>query len=256
MPFHPIQPEKRADAVIRQIELLILRGVLRPGERLPAERELAERMAVSRPSLREALATLQDRGLLESRAGSGVYVADVLGSAFSPALVELFQRHEEAVTDYLSFRRDLEGQAAERAARDGLDADIALVDTVMEKMRRAHDADDTSTEARLDAEFHMAILEASHNTVLLHMTRSMFDLLRQGVFYNRDMLFIRAGTRDTLLAQHAAINDALQRRDPAGARRAVEDHLDFVLAAYQAQRAAERRNEVAQMRLDQERQRD
>ncbi len=256
MPFQPIQPEKRADAVIRQIELLILRGILRPGERLPAERDLAERMAVSRPSLREALSTLQDRGLLEPRAGSGVYVADVLGDAFSPALVSLFQRHEEAVFDYLSFRRDLEGQAAERAARDGLEADLALVDTVMQKMQRAHDANDPAEEARLDAEFHMAILEASHNTVLLHMMRSMFALLRQGVFDNREILFAHSATRESLLAQHAAINTALQDRAPARARAAVETHLDFVRAAYQAHLAAERHAEIARMRLHQEQRRD
>ncbi|MBR9764046.1 MAG: GntR family transcriptional regulator, partial [Rhodobacteraceae bacterium] len=189
MPFQPIPSEKRADAVTRQIELLILRGILRPGERLPAERDLAERMEVSRPSLREALADLQARGLLESRAGSGVYVADVLGAAFSPALVALFQRHEEAVLDYISFRRDLEGQAAERAARDGLAEDLALVDRCFRRMEQAHGRGDAAEEARLDAGFHLAILEASHNIVLLHMMRSMLDLLRSGVFYNREIMF-------------------------------------------------------------------
>ena len=103
MPFEPVQQEKLSYGVIRQIEGLILRGILRPGERLPAERELSERMNVSRPSLREALANLQDRGLLSSKAGAGVYVADVLGSAFSPALTKLFSTHEAAVFDYLSF---------------------------------------------------------------------------------------------------------------------------------------------------------
>lgn len=255
MPFQPIQPETRSDAVVRQIELLILRGILRPGERLPSERDLAERMEVSRPSLREALAQLQADGLLETRAGSGVYVADVLGAAFTPALVALFQRHEEAVLDYLSFRRDLEGQAAERAARDGLEADIALVDTVMQKMQRAHDTGDTTAEARLDADFHMAILEASHNTVLLHMMRSMLALLRQGVFYNRERIFARATTREMLLAQHAAINTAIQARDPLAARAAVEAHLDFVREAYEAQLSAERRSRIAEARLQQERSR-
>lgn len=249
MPFQPIPSEKRADAVIRQIELLILRGILRPGERLPAERELAERMEVSRPSLREALADLQDRGLLQSRAGSGVYVADVLGAAFSPALVALFQRHEEAVFDYLSFRRDLEGQAAERAARDGLAADLALVDRCFSRMEEAQDRADPAEEARLDAAFHLAILEASHNIVLLHMMRSMLDLLRSGVFYNRDIMFDGPGTSARLLEQHRAINAALQARDPAGARQAVEVHLDFVREAYKEHLDRARREEIAQMRL-------
>lgn len=89
MPFQTVQQEKLSHVVIRQIEELILRGILRPGERLPSERELSERMSVSRPSLREALADLQERGLLTAKAGAGVYVADVLGSAFAPALVSL-----------------------------------------------------------------------------------------------------------------------------------------------------------------------
>ncbi|MBT9384747.1 FCD domain-containing protein [Pseudooceanicola sp. CBS1P-1] len=255
MPFHPIQPEKRSDAVVRQIELLILRGLLRPGERLPAERDLAERMAVSRPSLREALAELQGRGLLETRAGSGVYVADILGATLTPPLVALMRRHEEAVFDYLSFRRDLEGQAAERAATEGLEADLALLDLLMNRMRAAHQSGDPGDEARLDAEFHLALLEASHNIVLLHMMRAMFTLLREGVFSNRDMLFVRAATRDQLLDQHAEINAAVQARDGARARRAIEDHLDFVRDAYAAQIQEDQRAEIAGQKLDRARER-
>ena len=86
MPFQKIKPEKLASAVADQIEKLILRGILKPGERLPSERDLAERFGVSRPSLREAITELQEKGLLSSRAGSGIFVADVLGSAFSNAL--------------------------------------------------------------------------------------------------------------------------------------------------------------------------
>lgn len=121
MPFQKVQPEKLSSTVVRQIEQLILRGILRPGERLPSERELAERLGVSRPSLRDAIAELQDRELLISKANSGIFVAEVLGSAFSNALIRLFATHEEAVFDYVSFRRDLEGMAVERAAIHGTD---------------------------------------------------------------------------------------------------------------------------------------
>ena len=117
MPFRKIEAEKLSLSVVHQIELLILRGILQPGERLPSERELSDRMGVSRPSLRDAIADLQARGLLVSRPNAGIFVADVLGSAFSPALVSLFASHDEAVFDYLAFRRDMEGLAAERAAR-------------------------------------------------------------------------------------------------------------------------------------------
>ena len=129
MPFQPVQTEKLSRAVVHQIENLVLRGILRPGERLPSERELADKLHVSRPSLREAISELQERGLLTSKAGSGVYVADVLGSAFSDALIELFSTHEDAVFDYLAFRRDLEGIAAERAARLASETDLKVINS-------------------------------------------------------------------------------------------------------------------------------
>ena len=252
MPYRPVTPEKLATAVVRQIEELILRGILRPGERLPPERDLAERLAVSRPSLREALAHLQEAGLLTTRRGAGVYVADVLGSAFSPALIELFARHDEAVFDYLSFRRDMEGLAIERAARYASATDLAVVQTVFDKMETAHADRSTEDEAQLDAQFHMAIIEASHNVVMLHMMRSMYELLRGGVFYNRQVMFEQRTSRSALLDQHRAINVALQDRDPVKARAAIETHLDYVEASLVDQRRARRNEEVALQRLQHE----
>ena len=88
---------------------------------------------------------------------------------------------------------------------------------------------------------------------MLHMMRSMFDLLRKGVFYNRRIMFRQRTTRDTLLDQHRAINSALQARDPAAARAAVEAHLSFVEQALADQNAAERNEVIARQRLDHER---
>lgn len=252
MPFQRIHPEKLSHAVVRQIELLILRGVLRPGERLPSERDLSEKLGVSRPSLREAIAELQDRGLLVSRAGAGIYVAEVLGSAFSDALVRLMGTHDEALFDYIAFRRDLEGLAAERAARLGSDTDLQVVDTVFKKMEAAHTKRNPTDEARLDAEFHLAIIEASHNVVMLHMMRAMFDLLREGVFYNRQIMFRQRTTRATLLDQHRAINAALQARDPAKARAAVSHHLSYVEESLSDHLQSERNEAIARQRLDHE----
>lgn len=252
MPFEPIQQEKLSHGVVRQIEGLILRGILRPGERLPSERELSERMSVSRPSLREALGDLQERGLLTSKAGAGVYVADVLGSAFAPALVKLFSTHEKAVFDYISFRRDMEGLAAERAARMASDTDLKVINTIFEKMEVAHQKRNPADEANLDANFHLSIIEASHNVIMLHMMRSMYELLREGVFYNRTIMFKQRTTRDTLLEQHRTINTALQARDPAGARAAVETHLNFVETALSDQQKADKNEAFAQRRLEHE----
>jgi GntR family transcriptional repressor for pyruvate dehydrogenase complex len=252
MPFEKVTPEKLSTAVTRQIEKLILRGILRPGERLPAERELAEKLGVSRPSLREAVADLQDKGLLSTRAGAGVYVADVLGSAFSPALIRLFADHDEAVFDYIGFRRDLEGLAACRAARLASDTDLRVIQTVMDKMEAAHKKTNPADEARLDAEFHMAIIEASHNVIMLHMMRSMFQLLREGVFYNRQVMFKQRTTRGALLDQHRAINTAIQARDSRAARAAVEAHLSYVEKALSDQQKAERNEAIARQRFEHE----
>jgi GntR family transcriptional repressor for pyruvate dehydrogenase complex len=248
MPFQRIDAEKLSHSVVRQIEELILRGILRPGERLPSERELSERLGVSRPSLREAISELQDRGLLATRAGAGIYVAEVLGSAFSPALIRLFAAHDQAVFDYIAFRRDLEGVAAARAAEAGTDTDLKVIDTIFRKMEAAHSKRDPSDEAELDAQFHLAIIEASHNVIMLHMMRSMFDLLKEGVFYNRQVMFKQRNTRDILLEHHRAINTAIQARDPAAAKAAVDVHLTFVQDALDLQHKIARNEEIAKLR--------
>jgi GntR family transcriptional repressor for pyruvate dehydrogenase complex len=255
MPFQKVKPEKLSNAVIDQIELLILRGILRPGERLPSERELSERLGVSRPSLREAVSELQERGLLASKAGAGIYVTDVLGSAFSGALVQLFSNHDEAVFDYLSFRRDMEELAAERAATYGTETDLKVIDELYHKMAAMHGKRNPTEESQLDADFHLAIIEASHNVIMLHMMRSMYQLLREGVFYNRQIMFKQRTTREALLEQHYKINQALQNRDPAAARQAVEAHLTYVEDALFRDRKLERNEVIAKQRLQRERDR-
>jgi GntR family transcriptional repressor for pyruvate dehydrogenase complex len=255
MPFELVQSEKLSHAVVEQIELLILRGILRPGVRLPSERELSERMGVSRPSLREALAQLQDDGLLTARPGAGVYVNEALEAQFSPALTRLFSVHKDAVFDYIGFRRDMEGLAVERAAHLGSDTDLKVVDTLFHKMEAAHSKRNPSEEAALDAEFHMAIIEASHNVVMLHMMRSMFQLLQEGVFFNRQVMFKQRMTRDMLLDQHRAINDALQARDGPAARRAVNEHMNFVEESLLAQGKADRNEAIAKKRFEYEKSR-
>ncbi len=252
MPFQKVQPEKLSTSVVRQIELLILRGILRPGERLPAERELSDRLGVSRPSLREAIATLQDKGLLTSKAGAGIFVADVLGSAFSESLVQLFSAHDEAVFDYLAFRRDMEGLAAERAATFASDMDLQVIQAVFDKMEAAHPKRNPSDEAQLDADFHLAIIEASHNVIMLHMMRSMYQLLREGVFYNRMIMFKQRTTRGELLEQHRAINTALQARDAEASRNAVKAHLDYVETALTNFKKSTQNEAIAKQRYEHE----
>ncbi|MBK0399300.1 FCD domain-containing protein [Limibaculum sp. M0105] len=248
MPFRPISADRISSAIVRQIEELILQGVLRPGDRLPAERELAEQLDVSRPTLREALAELDERGLVVARPGGGTFIADVLGSAFAPPLIELFATHDTALFDYIAFRRDLEGLAAERAAVHATEADLATIASVFRRMEEAAGKRNPDEAAALDAEFHMSVVEAAHNVVMLHMMRSLYALLVQGVFYNRNIVYgVRKG-RDMLLEQHRAIRDAVLARNPRAARRAVEEHMDYVAAALHEADRMRTREEIAALR--------
>jgi GntR family transcriptional repressor for pyruvate dehydrogenase complex len=146
----------------------------------------------------------------------------------------------------------MEGLAAERAAKLGSDTDLKVINTLFEKMETAHNRRNPADEARLDADFHLSIIEASHNVIMLHMMRSMYDLLREGVFYNRQMMFKQRTTRDGLLEQHRAINVAIQSRDPAAARAAVEAHLTYVEQTLSDLQISERNEKIAQQRFDHE----
>jgi GntR family transcriptional repressor for pyruvate dehydrogenase complex len=115
-------------------------------------------------------------------------------------------------------------------------------------MEAAHSKRNPADEADLDAEFHLAIIEASHNVILLHMMRASFDLLREGVFFNRQIMFKNRTTRDLLLEHHRAINDALQARDPDAAREAVVTHLSFIEQALETQKKSEANEAVAKLR--------
>jgi GntR family transcriptional repressor for pyruvate dehydrogenase complex len=246
-----ISHSRTAHEVVQQIELLILEGVLRDGDRLPGERELSKRFDVSRPILREALKELEARGLVESRHGGGTFVADVVGQIFSKPLIELIGRHHKATQDYLEYRRELEGLTAELAARRATDFDRDILTRVIERMRAAHKSGNFDEELEADVELHNAIGESAHNIILLHTLRACYRLLTQGIFFHRSSVFGAPGARDQLLAQHEAIYAAIMAGDPKAAKAAAQSHIDFVAAAA---REAERSGEwarVARLRLQQ-----
>ena len=106
--------------------------------------------------------------------------------------MELVRRHPRALADYLEFRREVEGLASAFAAERATAADIAILDRLLATMEAAHAEGDPAEESRLDVEFHMAIVEAAHNIVLLHTMRSSYQLMAEGVFHNRDRLYAHA----------------------------------------------------------------
>ena len=249
MIFRLVAHNRTADAVVGQIEDLILDGVLRPGDRLPGERELCKALDVSRPILREAIQALEQRGLLATRHGGGTFVADVIGEVFREPVVELIRSRPKAQADYLEFRRDMDAVAAGLAAERATDADRALISRIMAALETAHAEQDPEREAGLDVEFHMAISEAAHNVVLLQTLRACYRLLADGVFYNRGLLYSHAGSRDRLFAQHGAIHDAIMAGDAAAARAAAAAHLEYVAGAVAARQRDGERSEIAERRL-------
>jgi GntR family transcriptional repressor for pyruvate dehydrogenase complex len=248
--FHPVGQDKVSDEIVEQIERLVLEGVLRPGDQLPAERDLASQFGVSRPTLRQALAELEQSGLLVARQGGGTYVADVMRSVFAEPIIGLFGKHEKATADYLEFRAGIEAMAARWAAERATPADREILTSIMRNMERAHGLEDADEEARLDVELHIAVSDASHNIVLIQSLRSIYNLLQHGVFYNRHLLYGYRNGRDELLAQHRAIYDAVMARDADAAEAAVRRHIDYVGRAWRESDAEAQREMTAAKRLD------
>jgi GntR family transcriptional repressor for pyruvate dehydrogenase complex len=206
---------------------------------------------VSRPILRDALKDLEMRGLLTTRHGGGTFVADVIGQVFARPVAELFATHRKAASDYLEYRREIEGIAAEFAARRATPDDLALLDGIVERMKAAHPSGDVEAEAAIDVEFHHAIGECAHNIMLMHTLRSCYRLLSEGVLQSRILVFNLPSASAALLEQHLAIYKAVRDGDPAGARKAAMDHINYV---EQAMAEAERTGDwqrVARLRLKQ-----
>jgi GntR family transcriptional repressor for pyruvate dehydrogenase complex len=247
--FHPVGQDKVSGEIVEQIERLVLEGVLRPGDQLPAERDLAGQFGVSRPTLRQALAELEQSGLLVARQGGGTYVADVMRSVFAEPIIGLFGKHEKATADYLEFRAGIEAMAARWAAERATQADREIIGSIMRNMEKAHSLEVADEEARLDVELHIAISDASHNIVLIQSLRSIYNLLQHGVFYNRHLLYGFRNGRDELLAQHRAIHDAVMARDPGAAEAAVRRHIDYVGRAWRDSDAEAQRELTAAKRL-------
>lgn len=229
MHYETINPPKVSDAIVSQIELLILEGVLKPGERLPPERELAQQLNVSRPSLREAMTTLKSRGLLQSRRGGGSYVMDVIAPALTNPLIELLRNNPKATFDVLELRHALEEVAAYFAALRATDADREILRcrfAALEEIQ--HGSREPQHDALVDAGFHLAIADASHNVALIHVMRGLFDLLLSNICRSLERLYTREGSYEVIHSQHGTILKAVLARDPDAARQAAHVHLSYV----------------------------
>ncbi|WON77871.1 pyruvate dehydrogenase complex transcriptional repressor PdhR [Serratia sp. UGAL515B_01] len=228
MAYSKIRQPKLSDVIEQQLEHLILEGTLRPGEKLPPERELAKQFDVSRPSLREAIQRLEGKGLLLRRQGGGTFVQTHLWQSFSDPLAELLADHPESQFDLLETRHALEGIAAYYAALRGTDEDLMRIRDCHHVIQQAQDSGDLDAEADAVMNYQIAVTEAAHNVVLLHLLRCMGPMMEQNVRQNFELLYSRREMLATVSSHRARIFEAIVAREPEKAREASHRHLAFI----------------------------
>ncbi|MBK9021785.1 MAG: GntR family transcriptional regulator [Sulfuritalea sp.] len=217
-----------ADVVAREIEQRVLEGRLKPGDRLPSERDLSVQLGVSRASLREAIHKLAARGMLESRQGGGTFVTDRLDSSFGNPWEEILRDHPGVHEDMLEFRHMLEARAAECAALRATAVDRERVRHCLTLLEESFDGQDLDLQVDTDLAFHQAIAEASHNVIVGHLTASLLRLMRDNLRRNLSELMQVPAARDALLDQHRAVWRAIEKGDAEQALAAAASHIGFV----------------------------
>ena len=226
--FDQIEHNSLADSAVAQIENLILNGVLREGDMLPGERDLAGQLGISRPKVREALKNLVENKLLRVVANDGIYVDRLGGEIMSPALIALYHRNPVAIRQNLEFRRITEGFASKMAAQRATSNDCERLKEIIEQMEAADQKQDRELASELDLELHSTIVFAAHNYTLTHMMTALYSLHRNGIMYNRIELMNIAAGEDLLFQQHQQIVNAICQGQSAQAEKAAQSHIDFV----------------------------
>lgn len=224
------RPNTAANSAAR-LEQWIVDNALRPGQRLPSERQLIERLGVSRSALREGLQSLRTRGVIETLHGKGSFVANHVRPASTRPLLHMMQTQPRTLYDLLEVREFLESEAARLAAERGTLADYARITRCYEDLVSAQKQNtDTAAHARLDHAFHMAICEASHNPVLVHMLDTLNDLMLNSVFATLSNLYHRKPQKSRIDRHHARLYNAVTQKMPQQAFRAAQAHVRGVRA--------------------------
>jgi GntR family transcriptional repressor for pyruvate dehydrogenase complex len=217
-PVKPVETRRLYQSIADQICELIRLGTFQAGMRLPPERELAQQLGVSRPSLREALIALEIRGQVEIRMGSGVYVCDS-GAGESPPLVSM----GESPTELMQARAAIEGCVIVLAC-PRLDAEgMARLQKCVEAMRESIAAGRSPLDA--DRQFHIALAEIAGNSVLTRLVGELFDGRNDPIAAKVSVLAETISTWRVALAEHERILRTLENRDPIAAQAAIRSHL-------------------------------
>ncbi len=223
----PARRSRVSQQVVTEICRLIRQGVYRAGDQLPPERELADQLQVSRPSLREALRVLEMTGIVESRHGGGTFVLDMFPSGVVSPLALLLEATGDAVGDLWEMRIIFEPSIAARAAVRATPASIERLQTLVEQLQDASN-NDASDEVliQLDRDLHHELAAASANQVAVRVLALINELLMEG----RRHFITSRERRSKANVSHRAIVEAVRRRDPAAARLAMQSHLEEIEA--------------------------
>jgi DNA-binding FadR family transcriptional regulator len=211
-----------ANDAAEKIKALITEGSLVAGSRLPPERDLCQHLAVSRPTLREAIRSLGAMGVLQSRQGAGTYVTDLAAITLAEPLRFMIGLNSRSLVELADVRRLLESGATELAAEHVLPEELAELHAVIDELRRG-----TVQPARfveLDTHFHRVIHVAARNALLLALLDGVGGLAER----SREITGRQPGLLAATIRSHSAIYDALEAHDPQAARAAMLEHLDEI----------------------------
>ncbi|MGJ7543054.1 FadR/GntR family transcriptional regulator [Variovorax sp. LT1R16] len=219
MPLQSIEPQRLYRQIADQLRKLIGDGEFATGARLPAERDLARQLGVSRPSVREALIALEVEGWVEVRTGSGVYVQD--RAQRKPAPVASV---EWGPLELIRARRVVEGETAALAAAQGRRKDVDAMTRAISLMRELAGRNVMPLEG--DRAFHLAIVGACGNTVLHETVQGFWDSRNGPIFTRLGGYFETLPSWRSAIAEHEAIRDAIAAHDADAARVAMHEHMD------------------------------
>jgi GntR family transcriptional regulator, transcriptional repressor for pyruvate dehydrogenase complex len=217
-----VRKNRRYEQVAEQIQGLIARGVLKPGDRLPPERDLVSKFGVGRGSIRDAIRTLEVMGIVEPRQGHGTVVRELSADSLVVPLASVLSQKRHLVAELLEVRGMIEPALAGRAAKNATPEEVSrledILDRQQEKMRRGEPGIEE------DSEFHYAIAVAAGNTVMLRVLDVLMDLLRE----SRTRSLQVPGRLERSFAGHKRVLRAIKRHDEGAAERAVRQHLQEI----------------------------
>jgi GntR family transcriptional repressor for pyruvate dehydrogenase complex len=217
--FETVHRGRVYEQVLRQIQEQIATGRLKPGDKLPPERDLAERFRVSRSSVRDAIQALQVMRLVRSRQGGGTLVCEISAESLVSPLSQALAGREGLVAELIEARKMIEPPLAARAAENATEEEIARLEELLrrqaEKTRRGEPVIEE------DSELHYTIALAARNSVVRRMVDLLMDLLRE----SRERGMQVPGRPARSLAGHTRVVAAIRRRDPRGAHAAMLRHI-------------------------------